>query len=79
MTDDTEFYGAAAGGNRDSFDHQFLLLMRRAREQGLHLWRHDVAFLLDDDGDETVFKTDQAGLDGLKAISAWLIANEDDA
>jgi hypothetical protein len=79
MTDDTELYGTAGEEPRDSFDHQFLLLMRTAREQGLHLWRDDVAFLLDDDGDNTVFKTDLAGVDGLEAIGAWLVANERDA
>jgi hypothetical protein len=78
MTDDTELYGAA-GEARDSFDDQFLLLMRQAQEQGLHLWRQDVAFLLDNDNGDTVFKTDLAELDGLEAIRTWLIANEDGA
>jgi hypothetical protein len=78
MTDDTELYGAP-GEPRESFDHQFLLLMHTARERGLHLWRDDVAFVLDDDGDNTVFKTDLAGLEGLQAIRAWLIARGDDA
>ena len=47
--------------------------MREARAQGLRLWRDDTVFCLDDDND-TVFKTDRTGLDGLQVISAWLIA-----
>ena len=74
MTDDTELYGAA-GEARDSFDDQFLLLMRQAQDQGLHLWRQDVAFLLDNEHGDTVFKTELAELDGLEAIRAWLISN----
>jgi hypothetical protein len=66
MTDDTERYGAT-GGDRDSDDQQFLLLMHKAREQGLNLSRHDAVFYLADDAD---------GRDGLEAIGAFLIENE---
>lgn len=76
MTDDTELYGAA-GEPRDSFDQQFLVLMRTAQERGLHLWRQDATFLLDKEDGETVFTTDLEALDGLEAIRAWLVANRD--
>ena len=75
MTDDTERYGAT-GGDRDSDDQQFLLLMHKAREQGLHLSRHDAVFYLADDTDEIAFKTDKTGRDGLEAIGAFLIEND---
>jgi hypothetical protein len=75
MTDDTERYGAT-GGERDSDDQEFLLLMRKAREQGLHLSRHDAVFYLADDADDIAFKTDKTGRAGLEAIRAFLIEND---
>src|ERR1700753_304751 len=60
MTDDTELYGAD-GGRRDGFDREYLMLMQMAREQKLRLWQDRGVFRLDDAGDDTVFKTDQAG------------------
>jgi hypothetical protein len=75
MTDDTERYGAT-GGDRDSDDQQFLLLMHRAREQGLHLSRHDAVFHLVDDADNIAFETDKTGRDGLAAIDAFLIEHD---
>jgi hypothetical protein len=72
MTDDTERYGAT-GGARDSDDQEFLVLMRRAREQGLHLLRRDAVFYLADDADDLVFETDKIGRDGLEAIGAFLL------
>jgi hypothetical protein len=75
MTDDTERYGAT-GGDRDSDDQQFLVLMQKAREQGLHLVRHDAVFYLADDADDVAFKTDKGGRDGLEAIGAFLIEND---
>ena len=75
MTDDTERYGAT-GGDRDSDDREFLLLMRTAREQGLHLSRDDAVFYLADDADVIVFTTDKTGRDGLEAIGAFLIEND---
>jgi hypothetical protein len=71
MTDDTELYGAN-GGSRDSFDREYLMLMQMAREQGLRLWQDRGVFRLEDDRDDTVFKTEKAGLDALSAIGAFL-------
>jgi hypothetical protein len=76
MTDDTERYGAA-GGDRDSDDQQFLLLMSRAREQGLHLVRESTVFYLADDADDVVFRTEETGRDGLEAIGGFLIENDE--
>jgi hypothetical protein len=75
MTDNTERYGAT-GGDRDSDDQEFLLLMRKAREQGLHLSRHDAVFYVADDADDIVFKTDKTGRDGLEAIGVFLIEHD---
>jgi hypothetical protein len=78
MTDDTELYGAG-GGSRDSFDREYLMLMRTAREQGLRLWRESGVFRLNDGTDDTVFKTDKTGVDALAAIGAFLVENDDNA
>jgi hypothetical protein len=77
VTDDTERYGAP-GGDRDSDDQQFLSLMHRAREQGLHLSRRDAVFQLADDADNIAFETDKTGRDGLAAIDAFLIEHDAD-